>query len=83
MASSVAVPFLKPNWFPTSKLLAFKRSVTLIYNASSKTIEMEVNSDMGLQLVGFTLFPFLYIGFTIENFTRSGKIPDKMDLLEM
>ena len=47
MASSVAVPFLKPNWFPTSKLL-FKCSVTLIYNVFSKTFEKEVNSDMGL-----------------------------------
>ena len=48
MLSSVVVPFLKPNCFPTSKLLVFKCSVTLIYNAFSKTLEKEVNSDMGL-----------------------------------
>ena len=48
MASSFAVPFLKPDWFPTSKLLVFKCSVTLIYNAFSKTFEKEVNIDMGL-----------------------------------
>ena len=48
MASSVAVPFLKLHWFQTSKLLVFKCSVTLIYNAFSKTFKKEVNSDMGL-----------------------------------
>ena len=48
MASSVAVPFLKPNWFPTSKLLVFKCSFTLKYNAFSRTFDKEVNSAMGL-----------------------------------
>ena len=48
MASSVAVPFLKPNWFPTSKLLVFQCLVILLYNAFSKTFEKEVNSNMGL-----------------------------------
>ena len=48
MTSSVAVPFRKPNWFLTSKLLVFKCSVTLVYNAFSKTFEKEVSSDMGL-----------------------------------
>jgi len=48
MASLVAVPFLKLNWFPTSKLLVFQCLVILLYNAFSKTFEKEINSDMGL-----------------------------------
>jgi hypothetical protein len=42
-----------------------------------------VSSDMGLQFVGFILSPFLCIGLTIECFIRSGKIPDKIDLLQI
>jgi len=48
MASSLAMPFLKPNWFPTNNLLVLKCSVSQIYKAFSKTIEKEVKSDIGL-----------------------------------
>ena len=34
MASSGAMPFLKPNCFPTSNLLVLKCSVSLIYKFS-------------------------------------------------
>ena len=53
MASSVAVPFLKPKWFPTSKLFVLKCSFSIIYKAFSRTFEKEVSSDMGLYFVGF------------------------------
>jgi len=36
MASSVAMPFLKPNWFPKSNLLILKCSVSLIHKAIQK-----------------------------------------------
>ena len=48
MASYFAVPFLKPNWFPTSKLFVLKCSISLINKAFSKTFEKEVSSGMGL-----------------------------------
>jgi len=48
MASVVAMPFLKPDWFSTSNLLVLKCSVSLIYKAFSKTFEKEVSSDIGL-----------------------------------
>jgi hypothetical protein len=48
MASSVAVPFLNPNWFPTGKLFVLKCSFSIIYKAVSRTLEKEVSSDMGL-----------------------------------
>jgi len=48
MMSSVAMPFLKPNWFPTRHLLVLKCSVSLIHKAFSKTFEKEVNNDIGL-----------------------------------
>jgi hypothetical protein len=40
-ASSVAMPFLKPNWFPASNLLVLKCSVSVIYKAFSKTFQKE------------------------------------------
>ena len=48
MASSVAVPFIKPNWFPSRNLSVLKCSVILIYKAFSKTFEKEVSSEIGL-----------------------------------
>jgi hypothetical protein len=48
MASSVAMPFLKQNWFPISNLLVLKFAVSLLNRAFSKTFEKEVSSDMGL-----------------------------------
>jgi hypothetical protein len=47
-ASSVANPFLKPNWFSANRLLLWKCSVSLIYRAFSRTPEKEVNNDIGL-----------------------------------
>jgi hypothetical protein len=50
MASSVAMPYLKPNWFPTSKLLVrvLRYSVSLKYKVSLKTFRKEVNNEIGL-----------------------------------
>jgi hypothetical protein len=48
MASSVAMPYLKPNWFPTSNLLVLKCAVSLLNKAFSKTFEKDVYNDMGL-----------------------------------
>ena len=50
MASSVAMPYLKPNWFPTSKLLVrvLRHSVSLKYKVSLKTFRKEVNNEIGL-----------------------------------
>jgi len=48
MASSVAMPFLKPNWFPTSNLSVLKCAVSLLNRAYPKIFEKEVNSDRGL-----------------------------------
>ena len=48
MASSVAVPFLNPNWFPTSKLFLLKCSVSLINKIFTKTFLKDVSSDIGL-----------------------------------
>jgi hypothetical protein len=42
------MPFLKPNWFPTSNLLVLKCAVSILNKAFSKTSEKEVNSGMGL-----------------------------------
>jgi hypothetical protein len=83
MAFSVATPFLKPNWLATSNLLVLKFPVSLTYKAFSKTFEKEVSSDIDLQFAGFILSPFLYMGFIIENFIRSGKVPDKIDLFKI
>ena len=44
MASSVAMPFLKPNLFPTSNLFVLKCAVSLLNTAFSKTFEKEVNT---------------------------------------
>jgi len=46
MASSVTMPFLKPNWFPTSNLLVLKCAVSLLNRAFLKTFEKEVNNDL-------------------------------------
>jgi hypothetical protein len=48
MESSVAMPFLKPKWLPTSYLLVLKRSGSLIRKPFSKIFEKEVDNDMGL-----------------------------------
>ena len=48
MASLVAYPFLKPNCCPNNIILLFVCSMSLLYRASSKSFEKEVNSDMGL-----------------------------------
>jgi hypothetical protein len=48
-----------------------------------KTLEKEVNKDIGLKLEISNLLPFLNTGFTIENFNLVGKILEGRDLLHI
>jgi hypothetical protein len=48
IASSVAMTFLKPNWFRTSNLLVLRCAASLLNRAYSKTFGKEINSDIGL-----------------------------------
>jgi len=81
MASSVAVPFLKPNWFPSSKLRVFK--VQLFYYIRLFQKPLRRKSVVIWACNYLDSFCFLSCVLVLQLKTsQSGKIPDSMDLLQ-
>jgi len=54
-----------------------------IHKTFSKTLEKEINKDIGLKLEISNLWPFLNTAFTIENFVLVGKMSEERDLLHV
>ena len=54
-----------------------------MYITFSKTLEKEINKDIGRKLEVSNLWPFLNTAFTIENFVLVGKMPEERDLLRV